>query len=135
MIDYYINDVIQTNKSYMIVLMNGEVQEIILAGIKKSNLANIKSIDNTKKIQQISKFENNIKETKIFEKNSEFFKTNNTLKKDKTISTNNFNDKVKESKEKYFYDYNTQELSYQLMLTIEEDDGVFEGQVIEIKID
>lgn len=129
---YFINDKIETNKVYMGIIKNNKLQNIILSGVKKENISNLSS-DLDKEIDKTIDFENK--------------KIENILKnqgKTKTIKTDNIQlnsegkieknslDNAKDVKEKYYFDYNTQELKYILSVTQEKEYETQDVEVIEI---
>lgn len=104
----YIDGKIETNKVYLTVIKNGKIEDIILAGIPKANLkATSTDINNlTSKIKQ---FENN-KINKITSASTNL--KNITLQNDGKINQNSISESTESVEEKYYYDYNTNELKY-----------------------
>lgn len=118
-ITYFIDGIIETNKKYMVEINNNKVDKIILSGVKERNISSINSINNIILIEKVTNFNNNEKATKLSERASEIFKSENILVKSKKIDTSKLKDSIFEYKEKYYYDYNSGKLSY-ILTTYEE---------------
>lgn len=129
---YFINDKIETNKVYMGIIKNNKLENIVLSGVKKENLSNL-SIDSDEEIEKTINFENKkIENIKTNTDKTKSIKTDNIKLDSKgQVQMNSF-DKAKNIKEKYYYDYNTQELKYILSVTQEKEFGTQDVDSIEI---
>lgn len=129
---YYINGKIETNKVYMVVVDNKVVREITLAGVKNSNISKIKEVNNDLLCNKVENFEKNDKREALFKEANKIYGNRYQFSIDDVMTDNNevnvekFNPYTKKYKETYFYDYNTNELSYRLIMDEETDSDVIE---------
>jgi hypothetical protein len=134
---YYIDETIETNKVYLIIVNNNTVEEIMLAGVQESNINNVDLASNDSLLQKVNEFEKESKSNIIYKKAKNIFNvanelsSSNILTKDNGVNINAISSDIKDYEEKYFYDYNTKELSYQLIMIVEEENYTFEGEMIE----
>ena len=108
----YIDGKIETNKVYLVVIKNGKIEDIILAGIPKSNLKaqnKVDSVETDNLMNKIEKFEND-RTNQIAHVDTKF--KNIKLQSDGQINSNSISENIESTEEKYYYDYNTNELKY-----------------------
>lgn len=132
---YYIDNIIETNKVYLVEIMNNKVENIILAGVKEANTINVSNVTTSTLTKKVSNFELTEKEEAVVSKNSNIFNTQNILTEEKSIDETQLNENIKEHNEKYYYDYNTKELSYMLTTYIETPNQTIEGEIIKVVIE
>ncbi len=65
---YFINNMIETNKVYLVEIRNSKVENITLAGVKKTNTNNVLSISASKLSEKIFNFESEEKEKVLINK-------------------------------------------------------------------
>lgn len=125
---YFINGKIETNKVYLVVVDNKVVREITLAGVKNSNISKIKEVNNDLLCNKVENFEKNDKREALFKEANKIygnryqFSIDDVMTENNEINVEKFSPYAKKNyKETYFYDYNTNELSYNLIM--DEDDG------------
>ena len=132
---YFIDGKIETNKVYMAYIENCKLKNVILAGVKKDNIKNIYSSDEKNLIKIVNEFETNKK--KEMEKNTDIksiVKTEEYLDKDNTINSDSLRDDIKLLGEKYFFDYNNNNIEYQLLYTRTFGDLTSDGELIRMKL-
>lgn len=132
---YFIDNIIETNKVYLVEIMNNKVEKIILSGVKESNVGNIDNMDINELTNKVLNFNLTKKEEKLNKKVSNLFNTQNILTEESTIDANQLNEDVKEYNEKYYYDYNTKELSYMLTTYLESANQTFDGELFKVIIE
>lgn len=133
LLTYYIDNKIETSKTYNVFSENNKVSYIMISGIKKENIDNIKNTNTKELLELVANFKGKDKEEKIYKKRKSMFITDKVLKDDNTLDISNMKSKVEKVEEKYFYDYDTQKLLYQAMLYESKDaDGA--NDVIEVGI-
>ena len=111
---YYIDGKIETNKVYMANIVEGNVTGIILAGIEKENVENINTIESTSLINKIKEFENE-KINEVKKMNVNGYKLENIATNvNNEITSKSLGDNVGEVSEIYFYDFNTNKMTYKL---------------------
>lgn len=147
---YYINKKIETNKEYVVTIYDNIVDDITLAGVKKSNISKIKEIEEEKLYTRVAEFEKNKKKESLYNEIQKLYgetykvNINNILTSNNEINLKTINSNIQEYKEKYYYDYNIDKLSYQVI--IHENLGeidlngktitqIGDGEAIEIGID
>jgi len=114
---YYIDGKIETNKVYSALINDYIITSINLVGVRKENANITNKLDENSIIKIITEFELN-KQQKILDNIELEYKNVNNLLKNNKINIDNLNDNVSRASERYYYDYNTNELQYQLSLTI-----------------
>ena len=129
-IKYYINNLIETNKVYLVQLENDKATKITLGGVKKKKLDNIKEVNNKELMELISSFKGDKKKSAILKKGEYIFKSKDILNDDNTIKKENLVASQIDCQEKYYFDYNSKELFYHLETTAR----FGEGEVIEVKL-
>ena len=111
---YYIDDIIETNKVYMVNINDGKIINIMLAGIEKENIKNIDNINLEFTINKVKEFE----ETKVDkirkEKLDGYSLSNIKVNNSKKIIKSSISDEINSAEEKYSYNFNTEELIYTL---------------------
>ena len=112
-----------------------KVENIILAGVKEANTINVSNVTTSTLTKKVSNFELTEKEEAVVSKNSNIFNTQNILTEEKSIDETQLNENIKEHNEKYYYDYNTKELSYMLTTYIETPNQTIEGEIIKVVIE
>lgn len=130
-INYFINNTIKTNKVYLVKIDNNKVTKIILAGVKEKNIANIKAINNEDMMKKVINFDKNDKFYKLSDNATKLFKSKNILTKSNAIDANSLFDSITEYEETYYYDYNSQKLSYNLITFEKSDLYVMDGEEID----
>ena len=131
----YINDEIETNQVYLTVIKNGKIDNIILAGVTKENLRSVKNDIGALLESKINKFEQK-KLNKIQENNTTGIDLNNIkIQDNKAIDKNSVGNNIEEVKEKYLYDYNTNELTYTMQFIQKCELGTTSSNEIEIEIE
>lgn len=130
---YYIDNKIETNKIYNVFSENNKVSYIMISGIKKENIANIRNVNTQELIELVANFKVKEKEEKIYKAKKGMFKTDKVLKNDNTLDISNIKSKVEKVEEKYFYDYNTKKLLY-LAYLYESKENDSTDYVIEVEI-
>ena len=114
---YYINNKVRTNKVYTITLINYEIDEIVsLKGILDENKDNINNVNLDLINKKISDFESN-KINIIYEKVPYLYTNGPKLNADKSLAKEELSNDIKDFTEYYYYDYNTQKLSYKIEIT------------------
>lgn len=115
---YYIDNNIRTNKIYYVEFNNYQINDIMLTGVRKSNIQNVAKLSVDNLMKKIDKFEKN-KLDIISSKMLSHYEENSKI--DKSINNNRINnlrnslDKINASiSESYYYDYNDQKLVYEL---------------------
>ncbi len=131
---YYIDNLVETNKVYLVEIVNGVVENITLGGVLEENIKEISSTDNEELKEIASEFAGAKKEKAIIEKSTEFFKTNEILNKDNTIRKDNLTEEVVNSKEQIIYDYNSKKLQYVLSIVYKTPTNTYDGEAIEIDL-
>lgn len=132
-ITYYINNNIGTNKVYLVSVENNEVKSITVAGVTKSNIENINSVDNNTLINLANEFTGEVKKNAILAEHADYFKSEDILNKDNTIKVDSIEGKVTKHEEIFYYDYNTKIFEYDLKICY--DYGhVYDCSAIEIKL-
>ena len=63
------------------------------------------------------------------------FSVNDIFTNSNEVNVSKISQDIKDYEEKYFYDYNTNELSYKLMMGIELENGTYDGEMIKIIIE
>lgn len=132
---YYIDNTIETNKVYLVEIMNNRVENIILAGVKEANIINISNDITNTLIKRVTNFAVKEKEKAVISENSNIFNTQNILTEENCIDETKLNENIKEYSEKYYYDYNTKELSYMLTTYIETANQTVDGEIIKVVIE
>lgn len=138
---YFINGNIETNKVYLAIVDNNNVRDIVLAGVKESNINKVKSADNNALSNKLNNFEKNdkkdclYKEAKKMYKEVSQFSVNDIFTNSNEVNVSKISKDIKDYEEKYFYDYNTNELSYKLMMGVEIENGTYDGEMIKIVIE
>lgn len=115
---YVIDNLIETNKIYEVQIENNNIKDIYKSNSEETNELEL--------VSKVNNFNESIKEKILLEKYSHLFKQNKILNKDKSINQNRFNQNITRYEEKYYYNYNTKELSYIL--------NVYHDELEEIKI-
>lgn len=132
---YYINDLIETSKSYTVIVKDDKVSYIVVGGVDdKSKIENLTHVDKEKVLNIASTFKDEYKSKKIYEAKKSFFKTDKVLKKDGTLDSNNMTDKVKEIEEKFVYDFNNEKLYYEALIKIDSEDDISGVRTISIPL-
>lgn len=105
-----------------------------LAGVTKENIINTKEVSEINLLTEKTKFDNN-KAKKIKEADTKgVLKTSNILDSNNCIKRSAITEKVLDYNEKYYYDFNTEELSY-ILTTYKTDDNITsDGNQIIIKL-
>ncbi len=119
---YFINSRIETNKVFLVTLNDKKVESVAL---KDQNLEKIKDENkklNTDLMQKLTDFEKKDKEDFIANNLAEYLKNDEEVLKKMSINPQVFTDAVTKYEDKYYYDFNTQELTY--MVTLFNDEGV-----------
>lgn len=132
---YFINNMIETNKVYLVEIRNSKVENITLAGVKKTNTNNVLSISASKLSEKIFNFESEGKEKVLINKKHDIFNTQNVLTKEKKIDKSQLKENIEEFNEKYYYDYNTNKLSYMLTTYVETPNQTTTGEFVEVTIE
>lgn len=132
---YFINNMIETNKVYLVEIRNSKVENITLAGVKKTNTNNVLSISASKLSEKIFNFESEEKEKVLINKKHDIFNTQNVLTKEKKIDKSQLKENIEEFNEKYYYDYNTNKLSYMLTTYVETPNQTTTGEFVEVTIE
>lgn len=132
LLTYFINNVIETSKTYNIISENNKVSYIMISGIKKENIDNIKKIDTKELLDLVEVFKGKDKEKSIYNTRKSLFKTDNILNDDNTINLSNMIGNITKVEEKYSYDYDSQKLLYQALLY--ENNEEVANDVIEVEI-
>lgn len=115
---YVIDNLIETNKVYEVQIENDSIKDIYKSNSEETNELEL--------VSKVNNFNESIKEKILLEKYHHLFKQNKILNKDKSINQNRFNQNITRYEEKYYYNYNTKELSYIL--------NVYHDELEEIKI-
>lgn len=121
-LQYYIDGIIETSKSYNVIVKEDKVSYIVVGGIFKENLDNVSKIDKAKITELISNFKGDYKAEKIYEYRKRLFKTDKVLKKDGTIDPDNITYETKSIEEKFTYDFNEEKLCYEALIEPKYDD-------------
>lgn len=132
---YFINNMIETNKVYLVEIRNSKVENITLAGVKKTNTNKVLSISASKLSEKIFNFESEEKEKVLIHKKHDIFNTQNVLTKEKKIDKSQLKENIEEFNEKYYYDYNTNKLSYMLTTYVETPNQTTTGEFVEVTIE
>ncbi len=129
MFTYYINGKIETNKVYLVQVDNFKIKNILFAGVKKNNIKNIGLVNNEKLIDKVNNFERNEKSEKIMASNdSNIFKSRSILTNDYSLDKKMLKENIIKANEKYFYDYNSNELKYNIDFFETDGNIVYDGQ-------
>lgn len=115
---YVIDNLIETNKVYEVQIEQDSIKDIYKSNSEETNELDL--------ISKVNDFNEVKKEKILLEKYPHLFKQNKILNKDKSINQNRFNHNITRYEEKYYYNYNTKELSYIL--------NVYHDELEEIKI-
>lgn len=110
---YYISENISTNKVYTISFNNNKVESIMLTGVRKNNIGNIKSLNEKSLINKVNSFE----ETKFSTISSEMlslYEENSNL--NQARSNNSLVKTNSNVSEIYHYDYNDNSITYDLQV-------------------
>lgn len=118
---YIINSKIETNKTYTAVIENNEISDVYTSTSK--------SIEENNLIEKVNNFNQELKEKTLLDNYHNLFRYNKILNKDKSINQNSFITEISRYEEKYYYNYDTNILSYNLNVYNEEKEEI----VIEIK--
>lgn len=132
---YYIDSDIETNKVYMAQIENEKITSITLAGVLKENIekttANEESLKD-KKINFISSKQEKIASEQ--KNNANLAKLSIKLDSTQQMKTSTMAKNVENSNEKYYYDYNTEELKYILEVVMKDIYGTYDGETLEITL-
>lgn len=103
---YTIDNLIETNKSYKVIIENETIKDIY-----KPINCELNEID---LIKRVNEFMNDEKEEILYKEYQRLFKQNKILNKDKSINQNRFINDITRYEEKYLYNCEKEELSYYL---------------------
>lgn len=128
---YYINDIIETNKVYMGIIEENKLKGIMLVGIKKDNLEKL-NINQEEKVMKVKAFE----ETKLKRIDSNNTVTDSILNisKDSSSIQSCLKEGYTYKDEKYYFDYNTDELKYVLSVLEDGECNTVDEYSIELKL-
>lgn len=101
---YVIDNTIETNKTYDIIIENKEIIDIYVSTTE--------TIDESDLIDRVNSFNNDVKESTLLKDYSYIFKQNKILNKDKSINQNRLVSSISRYEEKYTYNFDTKELLY-----------------------
>jgi len=118
---YVINSEIETNKTYTAIIENNEISDVYTSTSK--------STEEKELIEKVNNFNQVLKEKTLLDKYHNLFRYNKILNKDKSINQNSFITEVSRYEEKYYYNYDTNILSYNLDVYNDDKEEI----VIEIK--
>lgn len=118
---YVINSEIETNKTYTAIIENNEISDVYTSTSKSTEEKDL--------IEKVNNFNQVLKEKTLLDKYHNLFRYNKILNKDKSINQNSFITEVSRYEEKYYYNYDTNILSYNLDVYNDDKEEI----VIEIK--
>ena len=103
---YVINSEIETNKTYTAIIENNEISDVYTSTSK--------STEENDLLEKVNNFNQVLKEKTLLDNYHNLFRYNKILNKDKSINQNSFITEVSRYEEKYYYNYDTNILSYNL---------------------
>ncbi|MCX4249078.1 MAG: hypothetical protein OSJ65_04880 [Bacilli bacterium] len=118
---YVINSEIETNKTYTAIIENNEISDVYTSTSK--------STEENDLLEKVNNFNQVLKEKTLLDNYHNLFRYNKILNKDKSINQNSFITEVSRYEEKYYYNYDTNILSYNLDVYNDDKEEI----VIEIK--
>ena len=105
------------------------------------NINKVKSVDYNVLSNKLNNFEKNSKKNCLYREAMKMYKevsqfsVNDIFTNSNEVNVSKISQDIKDYEEKYFYDYNTNELSYKLMMGIELENGTYGGEMIKIIIE
>lgn len=105
------------------------------------NINKVKSVDNNVLSNKLNNFEKNSKKNCLYREAKKMYKevsqfsVNDIFTNSNEVNVSKISQDIKDYEEKYFYNYNTNELSYKLMMGIELENGTYGGEMIKIIIE
>lgn len=132
-IGYYIDRLIETNKAYIVYIVDNKIENITLAGVIKKNLDNISTVNKEELINLAKSFNGEEKTSSIFKNGKKYFKNNSILNEDDSVNIESLKGNIISLDEKYSYDYNSQKLQY-ILLFCERTDDIGSCSSIEIDL-
>lgn len=118
---YVINSEIETNKTFTAIIENNEISDVYTSTSKSTEEKDL--------IEKVNNFNQVLKEKTLLDNYHNLFRYNKILNKDKTINQNSFITEISRYEEKYYYNYDTNILSYNLDVYNDDKEEI----VIEIK--
>lgn len=118
---YVINSEIETNKTFTAIIENNEISDVYTSTSKSTEEKDL--------IEKVNNFNQVLKEKTLLDNYHNLFRYNKILNKDKTINQNSFITEISRYEEKYYYNYDTNILSYNLDVYNDEKEEI----VIKIK--
>lgn len=114
-IGYYIGNLIETNKGYIINVENNKIKDITLAGVTKKNIDHISLTNEEVLIKLAKEFIGDKKTSALLKYGKKNFKNNEILNEYGTVKKESLKGDIINIDEKFQYDYNSQKLKFILL--------------------